>query len=192
MNPLHLTLKKTKGCLREFGLNETLRRILKELTRGLMPRGDSLDISRVSDRLAIGAAPRSVSAVSDLVDLEFRHVIDLRAERKESDLLARGDCLMVSWVPVYDDWHPKPFEFFSTLCTEISHHVESPDGTRLFICCRAGEHRAPLGGLVALVVMGYPLDTAGELILKARPIAELLPVYMRSFRAYLKEQGNGR
>jgi len=181
-----LCRRKIEGCYREFGFIETARRMVRELTRSLKKSDVDLDISLVTKDLAIGAAPRSSHSINRLRDLGFRRVIDLRAERNQSDILMNTGDFLVQWIPIYDDWRPKPPEVYQKLEIEIKKVLFSEDGGKLFICCGAGEHRAPLAGVLALVTMGYPLEHAIAMIVKARPKAELLPAYKTSIVEFLR------
>jgi len=164
---------------------ETARRTLRELIRPLKKSENRLDISLVTNDLAIGAAPRSSHSINKLRDLGFRHVIDLRAERNPSDILMNTEDFLVRWVPIYDDWRPKPPEVYRKLEVEIKEILLSGDGGKLFICCGAGEHRAPLAGVLALVVMGYSTESAITRVKEARPKAELLPAYKSTLIEFL-------
>jgi hypothetical protein len=165
---------------------ETVRRIGKEILRPVRAPIGGLDISIITERLAIGASPESHEAIRQLLSLGFKHIIDLRGERKRSDILVGTEDILVNWVPTYDNWKPKPDEFFSELVNEVNYFLSSMDKGKLFICCSAGEHRAPLAGVLALIMMGYPLDTATVMIQRARPVAELLPVYLTSLRRFVE------
>ena len=178
--------RKIGGCYREFGVIETTRRTLRELFRPLRKSETGLDISLVTKDLAIGAAPKSFSSIRRLRDLGFMHVIDLRAERKQSDIFAETKEVSVRWVPIYDDWSYKPQEFYRKLEIEIKKILLLGNGRKLFICCGAGEHRAPLAGVLALVVMGYSTESAITMVKEARPEAELLPAYKSTLIEYLK------
>lgn len=184
-----LLWKKVLGCYTYFGLREVARRSLREVLRPLRAR-EALDISPVTEYLAIGAAPRDQKALYGLRSSGYKKIIDLRQERKVTDVLTRTEELVVKWVPTLDDWQPKSGQFFSRLEQEIKSSFEPPDQERLFICCGAGEHRAPLAGVLALVVAGYDVDQAVRMILKARSVAELLPPYLESLDDYLHGQTN--
>ena len=54
---------KTKGCYREFGLIETICRMLRELYQLFSISKQQLDISLVTKYLAVGAAPRTTDAL---------------------------------------------------------------------------------------------------------------------------------
>jgi hypothetical protein len=185
-----LCRRKIEGCYREFGIIETARRTVRELSRLLKGSEVGLDLSLVTKDLAIGAAPKSMSSINRLRDLGFRRVIDLRAERNPSDILINTGDFLVQWIPIYDDWRPKPPEVYQKLEIGIKKVLFSEDGGKLFICCGAGEHRAPLAGILALVTMGYPLEHATAIIIKARPQAELLPAYKTSLVEFLLRAHN--
>ncbi len=137
--------------------------------------------------MAIGAGPRSLEAIQALKRFEIGQVIDLRAERKSSDILGHTKEIAVKWIPTLDDWKPKPREFFRRLDTEIQRVLSGNE--KILLCCGAGEHRAPLAGVVALVNLGYSTETAMAVIQRARPQAEFLPVYKSSLKEYLAEIG---
>jgi hypothetical protein len=178
--------RKIQGCYNEFGVMETFRRTVRELFRLFNKHEAVLDISIITENLAIGAAPRSMNAIKHLTDLGFKHIIDLRAERKKTDILVNTKDVLVHWVPIYDDWKPMPPEYFKNLKTEINKILCSKNSGKLLLCCGAGEHRAPLSGVLALVGMGYSLESAIIMIQKARPVAELLPVYKSSLKDFLR------
>jgi hypothetical protein len=62
--------------------------------------------------------------------------------------------------------------------------VAGAPNTRLLVCCKAGEHRAPVGGATVLADRIGDLGQAVALIRAARPVAEFLPVYTESLRTY--------
>jgi protein-tyrosine phosphatase len=185
---VELYYEKILGCSAEFGIFETLRRIKRELAR---KRGDALDISWVTGQLAIGAAPHGPELLKSLADLEISDVVDLRAEKKEKDVLSGLRIFKIHWVPTYDDWRPKSFKFYDQLI-HTSKEIARNSEHRVLICCGAGEHRAPLAGAVALMTRGFSLEEAIALIRKARPVAEFLPVYVRSLEEYMKSKNQAK
>ena len=185
---LLLLCRKTQGCYREFGFIETIRRIFRELFHLFNKPDSRLDISPLTEELAIGAAPRSIDALRDLRSLNFTDIIDLRAERKSSDILTWTEGVHVNWIPTYDDWKPKPPDFFRRLSYVLNNILSSDIGKKVLICCGAGEHRSPLAGVLGLVNMGYSLESALSKVQQARPISELLPVYKLSLVHFLKER----
>ena len=184
---------KILGCYREFGFMETLNRFVREIYRSLRRSRSSeisLDVSFLNENLGIGAAPKSCDKVIRLRNLGFQHLIDLRAERRQTDILTKVDHIRVHWVPTSDDWRPVSPEFFKRLEIEVKKILTSEDHAKFLICCGAGEHRAPLSGVLSLVILGHSFETAVEIVKKARPQAELLPVYMSSLKNYLAHRVN--
>ena len=183
-----LFLRKLSGCLQTFGLGETARRIFKETSRLVSGSRRDIDISMLTEKFSIGAAPKAHETVDELIHRGFQSIIDVRGERKDNDLLCSPkDGLKVYHVPIYDDWRPKPHEFFKEI-SDAAKKMVSNGGGKFFICCGAGEHRAPLAGAVALIEMGYSLEEAMNTIKKARPVAEFLPAYVSSLEDfYLKK-----
>jgi hypothetical protein len=178
--------RKIIGCCHEFGVLETCRRTVRELSRLFKNYKNVLDISLITENLAVGAAPRSVSATKRLNELGFKHIIDLRAERKKTDVLVNTEDVYVHWIPIYDDWRPMPPEYFQNLEAEINTILRSKNIGKLLLCCGAGEHRAPIAGIMALVSMGHSLESSIVMIQKARPVAELLPIYKSSLKVFLR------
>ena len=97
---------------------------------------------------------------------------------------------MVKWIPIYDDWRPKPPEFYRELISTVNEILLRKNSGGLFLCCGAGEHRAPLAGVVVLVMMGHSLESAIETVRKARTMAEILPVYKSSLIEFLRGNKN--
>jgi len=62
------------------------------------------------------------------------------------------------------------------------------DGTRLFIHCAAGVHRAPMMTLAVLCSMGWTQEEAQDLIEKRRPVVDFADVYVRSVERFLDQQ----
>jgi protein-tyrosine phosphatase len=69
----------------------------------------------------------------------------------------------VLWNPIDDDFQPKPPEI---LQRGVDFATEALDeaGTRLFIHCAAGVHRAPMMTLAVLCSTGWTQEAARELI----------------------------
>jgi hypothetical protein len=180
----HLAWRKFSGCNREFGFVESLRRSFKEITKSVSRKNEQLDISWITNRVAIGAAPRSEQVVESLKQTGITDVIDLRAERDQMrDALGRTNGLRVYWVPTLDDWMPKSQAFFCHLFGQTK-AILNDNKNKLLLCCGAGEHRAPIGGLAALILLGYLMDDAISEIQKKRPVSEFLPPYVYSLKNY--------
>jgi len=65
-------------------------------------------------------------------------------------------------------------------------------GTKLFIHCAAGVHRAPMMALALLGALGWKLTDAIRLIESRRPQADFADVYVRSVQRFLQEYAGTR
>ena len=59
------------------------------------------------------------------------------------------------------------------------------DGTKVFIHCAAGVHRAPMMALAVLGKMGWRVKDAMRLIQTKRPVADFAEVYVESVEKFL-------
>jgi len=183
VSPSLIMYRKLKGCYLEFGFFEVIKRITKELSRRGRLFNHQPDASPLKDNFSIGAAPKSEPSLGWLLSDGYNQIIDLRAERKSNDILMNSEEITVHWIPTYDDWLPKSKEFFEKLTRELQSILSVLDN-KLFICCGAGEHRAPLAGAVALIENGHSIEDAINIIKTARPVAEFLPVYVSSLKKF--------
>jgi hypothetical protein len=185
---LRLLWRKFTGCTREFGLLEALRRAHKEVLKTVARRKRAFCISWIDERTAIGGAPITPAELEELKAHGVTDVIDLRAERSfQAKTMFHNADIQAFWVPTYDDWLPKSWSFFTDLKDTID-LVYQDRRRKLLICCGAGEHRAPLGGVVALIVQGESLETASKMVERSHPAAEFLPTYIRSLQKYVKSE----
>ena len=58
-------------------------------------------------------------------------------------------------------------------------------GTKLFIHCAAGVHRAPMMALAVLGSMGWGVEDAVQMIEARRPVADFADVYVESVERFL-------
>jgi protein-tyrosine phosphatase len=75
---------------------------------------------------------------------------------------------------------------------EFAEAALQKDGTKLFIHCAAGVHRAPMMTLAVLCSMGWSLNDAMELIEGRRPVADFADVYVESVEKFLEEEMDPR
>jgi protein-tyrosine phosphatase len=102
--------------------------------------------------------------------------------------LAGPHGIAVCWNPVDDDFEPKPPEVFAR-GVEFALPALEEDGTKLFVHCAAGVHRAPMMTLALLAVMGWTVEDAMELIEGRRAVADFAEVYVRSVEDFLRGRG---
>src|ERR1700723_1009727 len=114
------------------------------------------------------------------------HIIDMQIEFDDTQL-AKPYRIAVCWNPVDDDFEPKPPQVFAR-GVEFALRALKQDGTKLFVHCAAGVHRAPMMTLALLGVMGWTVEDAMELIEGRRPVADFAEVYVRSVEAFLRGQ----
>jgi protein-tyrosine phosphatase len=114
------------------------------------------------------------------------HIIDMQIEFDDTQL-AKPYRIAVCWNPVDDDFEPKPPQVFAR-GVEFALRALNEDGTKLFVHCAAGVHRAPMMTLALLGVMGWTVEDAMELIERRRPVADFAEVYVRSVEAFLRGQ----
>jgi protein-tyrosine phosphatase len=115
------------------------------------------------------------------------HIIDMQIEFDDTHL-AGPHGIAVCWNPVDDDFEPKPPEVFAR-GVEFALPALEEDGTKLFVHCAAGVHRAPMMTLALLAVMGWTVEDAMELIEGRRAVADFAEVYVRSVEDFLRGRG---
>jgi protein-tyrosine phosphatase len=86
---------------------------------------------------------------------------------------------------VDDDFEPKPPEVFER-GVEFGLAALAAEGTKLYVHCAAGVHRAPMMTLALLGVMGWTVEDGMDLIEGRRPAADFADVYVRSVEDFLQ------
>ena len=94
---------------------------------------------------------------------------------------------MVFWNAVDDDFQPKPPQVFQQ-GVDFALEALDQDGTKLFIHCAAGVHRAPMMALALLCSLSWTLEDAMNLIEAKRPVVDFADVYVRSVEKFLKQR----
>lgn len=145
-----------------------------------------MDITWVTDRIAVGGGIWNAENMAAVWRAGVTHVIDMQIEFDDTPL-ARAHDIEVCWNPVDDDFEPKSADVFARGVKFALAALEQ-DGTKLFVHCAAGVHRAPMMTLALLGVMGWAIEDAMELIGGKRPAADFAEVYVKSVEGYL----NGR
>jgi protein-tyrosine phosphatase len=118
------------------------------------------------------------------------HIIDMQIEFDDTPLAVDYD-IEVLWNPTDDDFTFKPAALFRR-GVEFAEAALQKDGTKLFIHCAAGVHRAPMMTLAVLCSMGWSLNDAMELIEGRRPVADFADVYVESVEKFLEEEMDPR
>ena len=151
------------------------------------PRGTSrMDMTWVTDRIAVGGGIWTADNMAAVARVGITHIIDMQIEFDDTGL-AEPHGIEVLWNPIDDDFQPKPPEILQR-GVDFATAALDGDGTRLFIHCAAGVHRAPMMTLAVLCSMGWTQEEAQDLIEKRRPVVDFADVYVRSVERFLDQQ----
>src|SRR5947209_18664463 len=112
------------------------------------------------------------------------HIIDMQIEFDDTALAAPYG-IEVLWNAVDDDFQPKPPEVFRRGVEFALAALDEP-GTKLYIHCAAGVHRAPMMALAVLCSLSWKLEDAIGLIEARRPVVDFADVYVRSVERFLE------
>jgi protein-tyrosine phosphatase len=142
-----------------------------------------MDMSWVTDRIALGGGIWNAKNMAELAQMGITHVIDMQIEFDDTPLGEEAG-VQVLWNPTDDDFLPKPAELLERGVEFAQEALKDPDA-KLYIHCAAGVHRAPMMTLAVLGAMGWDLETAMVLIETRRAEADFADVYVESVRRYL-------
>ncbi len=140
----------------------------------------------VTGRIAVGGGIWIAENMAAVARAGVTHIIDMQIEFDDTRL-AGPHKIEVLWNPIDDDFQPKPPEVFQR-GVEFATEALSQYGTKLFIHCAAGVHRAPMMTLAVLCSLGWAPDAAKDLIEKERPVVDFADVYLRSVERFLDHQ----
>jgi len=101
--------------------------------------------------------------------------------------LAEPHGISVLWNPIDDDFQPKSPEVFQR-GVDFALEALDEEGTKLFVHCAAGVHRAPMMTLAILCSLSWKLADALHLIEARRPVVDFADVYVNSVKGYLQQQ----
>ncbi len=143
-----------------------------------------MDISWLTERIALGGGIWNEDNMDELVQLGVTHIINMQIEFDDRPL-AEGFDVSVLHNPTDDDFQPKPPQLFQQGVDFALEALEEAE-SKIYIHCAAGVHRAPMMALAILRVMGWPLSDAKELIQKRRWVVDWANVYVESVEAFMK------
>jgi len=134
----------------------------------------------------VGGGIWTESKMHDIVRSGVTHIINMQIEFDDRPIAEPYD-VKVLWNPVDDDFQPKSA---SVLQRGVDFAIEAleEEGSRVFIHCAAGVHRAPMMTLAILRTMGWGLDEAMDMIQKRRPVVDFAEVYVRSVEDFMREK----
>jgi protein-tyrosine phosphatase len=143
-----------------------------------------LDITWVTDRIGVGGGIWTADNMASVARNGITHIIDMQIEFDDTPL-AEPHGIEVLWNPIDDDFELKPPEVFER-GVEFGLAALDKNGSKLYVHCAAGVHRAPMMVLALLGVMGWAMGDALELIESRRPVADFADVYVRSVENFLQ------
>jgi protein tyrosine phosphatase (PTP) superfamily phosphohydrolase (DUF442 family) len=154
-----------------------------------------MDISWVTERIALGGGIWNEDNMEELLELGVTHVINMQIEFDDLPL-AQGRPVQVLNNPTDDDFLPKPATLFQKGVDFALQALEEP-GNKIFIHCAAGVHRAPMMTLALMRVLGWPLEDAMDLIQQRRFEVDWANVYVESVEEFMRsysaaQQASGR
>jgi protein-tyrosine phosphatase len=144
-----------------------------------------MDITWITDRIAVGGGIWNAENMMDVARAGITHVIDMQIEFDDTPLaLPHG--IDVLWNPIDDDFQPKTPDVFERGVAFALAALDEP-GSKVFIHCAAGVHRAPMMTLAVMCSMGWAVGDAMQLIEKRRPVVDFAEVYVGSVERFLEE-----
>ena len=144
-----------------------------------------MDMTWVTGRIAVGGGIWNAANMATVARAGVTHIIDMQIEFDDT-ALAEPHGIEVLWNAVDDDFQPKPPEVFRRGVEFALAALDQP-GTKLYIHCAAGVHRAPMMALAVLCALSWKMQEAMQLIEARRPVVDFADVYVRSVQKFLKE-----
>jgi len=145
-----------------------------------------MDITWLTDRIAVGGGIWSSENMEQVARAGVTHVIDMQIEFDDTPL-GEEHGVAVLWNPTDDDFTMKPPELFQR-GVNFAEAALDEAGTKVFIHCAAGVHRAPMMALALLGSMGWDLENAMQMIETRRPVADFAEVYVESVERFLNRR----
>jgi len=145
-----------------------------------------MDMTWVTARIALGGGIWTAQKMAEVARVGVTHILDMQIEFDDTPL-AQPHGISVLWNPTDDDFQSKPPEIFER---GVGFALEALDeqGSKLFVHCAAGVHRAPMMTLAILGSLGWEVDEAMGLIEVRRPVVDFADVYVNSVKRYLQQQ----
>jgi protein-tyrosine phosphatase len=145
-----------------------------------------MDMTWLTARLAVGGGIWTAQNMAEVGRAGVTHIVDMQIEFDDTPLAEPYD-ISVLWNPTDDDFQAKPVEMFER-GVEFALEALDREGTKLYVHCAAGVHRAPMMTLAILGALGWDVDEAITLIESRRPVVDFADVYVESVKRYLQQQ----
>jgi len=146
-----------------------------------------MDMTWVTGRIAVGGGIWNAENMAEVARAGVTHIIDMQQEFDDTPL-AEPHGIEVLWNPTDDDFQPKPAALFQRGVDFAKRILDEP-GTKLFVHCAAGIHRAPTMTLAILSSLSWTMQDAMLLIERKREMADFAEVYVRSVERFLEQHG---
>ena len=143
-----------------------------------------MDLTWITDRVAVGGGIWNDEQMIELVRQGVTHIIDMQIEFDDTKL-AEPYGVKVLWNAADDDFQPKPPALFQRGVDFAMEALDDP-GSKVYIHCAAGVHRAPMMTLAVLRALGFSLDDALEMIESRRHVVDFADVYVQSVEDFMK------
>ena len=152
----------------------------------LRHRTSLMDMTWVTGRVAVGGGIWTAENMAQVARAGVTHIIDMQIEFDDTPMAAAHG-ITVLWNPIDDDFQPKSADVFQRGVDFALEALDEP-GSKLFVHCAAGVHRAPMMTLAILCSLDWNLSDALQLIEARRPVVDFADVYVNSVKAYLRQQ----
>src|SRR5215470_15818374 len=170
------------------------RAVHRYSTRVYGPSRSTSWLSWIGDeRLAVGNLPTAdtvvrlpAAGVTHVVNCRFRAQTWLSADLAVERVVFRPD--RVLHAPMWDNGRPKSPARFAPAALFAAAALREDPGHRVLIHCQQGRRRSVLVAYAVLRLVGHGPDAAAALITRHRREAELVPAYLDSVEAWLKER----
>jgi protein-tyrosine phosphatase len=154
--------------------------------KNMLHRTFMMDMSWVTGRIAVGGGIWTAENMIQAARAGVTHIIDMQIEFDDTPL-AVPHGIRVLWNPIDDDFQPKSPDVFQR-GVDFALEALDEEGTKLFVHCAAGVHRAPMMTLAILCSLGWKVADALQLIEARRPVVDFADVYVNSVKSFLHEQ----
>jgi protein-tyrosine phosphatase len=145
-----------------------------------------MDMTWVTGRIAVGGGIWTAANMAQVAGAGVTHILDMQIEFDDTALAAPHG-ITVLWNPIDDDFQPKSPDIFQR-GVDFALAALDKDGTKLFVHCAAGVHRAPMMTLAILCSLNWKLADALQLIEARRPVVDFADVYVNSVKKFLEQQ----
>jgi protein-tyrosine phosphatase len=145
-----------------------------------------IDMTWVTGRIAVGGGIWTAENMAEVKRAGVTHILDMQIEFDDTPL-AGPFGITVLWNPIDDDFQPKSPEVFQR-GVDFALEALDEEGTKLFVHCAAGVHRAPMMTLAILCSLGWKLADALQLIEGRRHVVDFADVYVNSVKGYMQQQ----